>query len=127
MSQHDQVLNQIRNLLQTETVDRNVSGYTGHYLPNGKYFYVGTPKADGPVRITTNVLLPDRQPKWMPRGSVRSAFMSTDQEGILLMVEGLLDSNVQAPARKTPAPKATTPASGTVVYSEDEILKTLGV
>lgn len=123
MSQHDQVLARIRALLQTETADRTVSGYTGHYLPSGKYFYVGTPKADGPVRITTNVVIPGKQPSWMPRGTVRSAFLSTDSEAIDLMVLGLLDAQVSAPARKAavkapPSIPATVPAPASSRDSE---------
>jgi hypothetical protein len=124
MSQHDQVLAQIKSLLGIQTTDRTVSGYTGHYLPSGKYFYVGTPKADGPVRITTNVEIPGKQAKWMPRGSVRSAFMSTDADAIVLMVQGLLDGAVQPPARKAPQPKAVispAPAPTSHTYSDAEL------
>lgn len=117
---HDRTLAALKARLaqvQIETEDRVVSGFTGHYLPNGLYVYIGTPKGEGPVKITTNVHMEGCQPHWMPRGSVRSAFMSNELQKFEEMCKLLKDPATTAPARKAPvrrqavASQAASPAT----------------
>ncbi len=109
MSQHDLILATIREAIGVQTEDRTVSGYTGHYLPNGLYFYVGQdPKRGGNVRITSNVDIGVSAP-WQPRGTVRSSFMSDDMESLAKLCTALKDPATKPPVKapRTKAPQAS--------------------